>query len=453
VPLTDWSTPATFFDPDGPVTRDEFAQQMTVAGPFPASASLAVAVSGGADSMSMLLLLSDWARATGRSLTALTVDHGLRPESADEARQVGRWCALLGVSHEILRWSGEKPAHRVQEEARRARYDLMESWCAKHDIENLFVAHTEDDQAETFLFRMSRGSGPAGLAAMPLVSYRARVRVIRPLLTIGRQRLETTLKAAGQAWVEDPGNTDRRYARVRVRNRLAELDTNGISAAAVAGTARIFGRLRAARENQVARLAAEAVTIYPEGYADIDRMALTKADPEIAMLLTSALIAQTGGREFAPKRARTASLFRALIVGPETITRTLGGCVISASAARVRLWREPGTISHEIPISGGMSAIWDRRFLVTLRSASRRAAVSVSALGRGGWEAIAADIGSDFRHIPGPVRYGLPAIRREGYILQVWHLDYRSSRISENIMENAVFKVRSPFSGPPFWVA
>ena len=108
----------------------------------------------------MLLLLSDWARAAGRSLTALTVDHGLRPESADEAGQVGRWCALLGVSHEVLRWSGEKPAHRVQEEARRARYDLMESWCAEHDIENLFVAHTEDDQAETFLFRMSRGSGP-----------------------------------------------------------------------------------------------------------------------------------------------------------------------------------------------------------------------------------------------------------------------------------------------------
>ena len=103
------------------------------------------------------------------------------------------------------------------------------------------------------------------------------------------------------------------------------------------------------------------------------------------MLLTSALIAQTGGREFAPKRARTASLFRALIVGPDTITRTLGGCVISASAARVRLWREPGTISHEIPISGGMSTIWDRRFLVTLRPASRRAAVSISALGRGGW--------------------------------------------------------------------
>ena len=80
------------------------------------------------------------------------------------------------MSHEVLRWSGEKPVHRVQEEARRARYDLMESWCAEHEIENLFVAHTENDQAETFLFRMSRGSGPDGLAAMPLVSYRARVR-------------------------------------------------------------------------------------------------------------------------------------------------------------------------------------------------------------------------------------------------------------------------------------
>ena len=127
--------------------------------------------------------------------------------------------------------------------------------------------------------------------------------------------------------------------------------------------------------------------------------------------------------------------------------------MISASATRVRLWREPGTVSHEIPVSGEMSTIWDRRFLLTLRSEFREADVSVSALGRGGWEAIAADIRSDFRNIPGPVRYGLPAIRKGGYILQVWHLAYRSSQITENIMENAVFMARPPISGPPFCVA
>ncbi|MGB0631364.1 MAG: tRNA lysidine(34) synthetase TilS [Alphaproteobacteria bacterium] len=436
-----------------PVAPEEFDALMSSAGPFADRSPLAVAVSGGADSMALLWLLKDWATAAGKPLTALTVDHGLRPESAAEARQVGRWCAGMGVPHDILSWTGDKPAHRVQEEARRARYALMEAWCARHGVGDLFVAHTENDQAETFLFRMSRGSGSDGLAAMPLVSFRDRVRIIRPLLTVGRPRLEATLRAAGQPWVDDPGNNDRRYARVRVRHRLADLDGHGISVATVACTARIFGRLRAARETQVAALAAKIVTLYPEGYADIDRPALAAADPDIASSLMTALIAQTGGREFAPKRARSAGLFRTLVDGPDRVTRTLGSCVISATGSRVRLWREFGTISEEIPVSGEGQVIWDGRFIVSLKPVAGAADMNVSALGRAGWEAIAGDIGREFRHIPGPVRYGLPAIRRKADILQVWHLDYRAPQMVENIIENAVFRGRPPISGPPFWVA
>ena len=166
MPLTD-QTPATLCDPAGPVTLDEFAKQMTAAGPQPRLPSRRPAARTAW--RCFCFCVTGQGRSADRC--ALTVDHGLR---LNRRMRPGRSPvgALLGVSHEVLRWSGEKPAHRVQEEARRARYELMESWCAEHGIENLFVAHTEDDQAETFLFRMSRGSGPAGLAAMPLVLSR-----------------------------------------------------------------------------------------------------------------------------------------------------------------------------------------------------------------------------------------------------------------------------------------
>ena len=436
-----------------PVAPEEFNVLMSCAGPFADSMPIAVAVSGGADSIALLRLLKDWAQSAGSPMTALTVDHGLRPGSADESVRVGRWCAAMGVAHDILRWAGDKPVHRLQEEARRARYALLEGWCVRNGVGELFVAHTENDQAETFLFRMSRGSGPDGLAAMPLVSFRDRIRVVRPLLAVGRPRLEATLRAAGQDWVEDPGNTDRRYARVRIRQRLAELGAHGVSASSVAGTARIFGRLRADREKRIADLAAEIVALHPEGYADIDRPGLMAADPDIAQALLIALIALIGGREFAPKRARSAGVFRDLADGPEKRTRTLGNCVIAATQGRIRLWREFGTVREKMPAAAASRVTWDGRFLLDLLPAAAPDGAYVSALGKAGWEAIAGEVDREYRRIPGPVRYGLPAVRRGDDILQVWHLGYRASQMVENIIENAVFRRRSPISGPPFWVA
>ena len=443
---------ALLFSPD-PVSPDSFAKLISAAGPVEDGRDIAIAVSGGADSMALLLLLAGWAEGREVPVTALTVDHGLRSDSAGEAMQVGRWCAAMGVSHVILQWTGEKPAHRVQEEARRARYELMEAWCACNDVENLFVAHTMNDQAETFLFRMSRGSGPDGLAAMPLVSWRDRVRIIRPLLTIDRRRLVATLRAVDQGWVEDPGNNDRRYARVRVRQRLTELDAVGVSMQTVAGAARIFGELRAERERQVADLAAACLVLFPEGYAEIDRSEFVAADPHIAQSMLVSVVSLIGGREFAPKRARSTRLFGVLTDGPAPATRTLGGCVLSATDSRIRVWREFGAISQSVAADAADRITWDGRFLVELDPIRAPEGSFVSALGRSGWERIADDVDRDFRRIPGPVRYGLPAIYKGDDILQVWHLGYRSVQTVENIMENAVLRPRPPISAPPFWVA
>lgn len=445
-------TPASFPSSD-PVSPDYFAKLMSTAGPIKDNTDIAVAVSGGPDSMALLILLAEWAGMRGITVTALTVDHGLRPDSANEAAHVGRWCAAIGIPHVILEWGGEKPNHGIQEEARRARYELMEAWCVRKNVENLFVAHTLNDQAETFLFRMSRGSGPDGLAAMPLVSWRDRVRVVRPLLTINRTQVTATLREAGQDWVEDPGNSDRRYARVRVRQRLGALDAHGVSVESVAGAARIFGQLRADRDRQVADLAAGCLDVLPEGYAEFDRSDFLAADADIALTALVSAIGLIGGREFAPRRARSARLFEVLTDGPTRLTRTLGGCTISANDSRIRLWREPDAISQSVPVDEAERFTWDGRFLIDVAPTPAPDGAYVAALKRSGWERIANDVDGDFRRIPGPVRYGLPAVRRGDDILQVWHLGYRSPQLLENIIENAVLRSRSPISGPPFWVA
>ncbi|MBM4438672.1 MAG: tRNA lysidine(34) synthetase TilS, partial [Actinobacteria bacterium] len=128
---------------------------------------VAVAVSGGADSLALTLLADEWARRTGRSIAALTVDHGLRPDSAAEASQVGAWLAAARIRHEVLRWEGQKPRSGIHAAAREARYRMLTSWCRENDVRDLLLAHHRDDQSETFLMRLARGSGPDGLAAMP----------------------------------------------------------------------------------------------------------------------------------------------------------------------------------------------------------------------------------------------------------------------------------------------
>ena len=426
---------------------------MSAAEPFKAGRGVAVAVSGGADSLALLLLATDWALAKQISLNALTVDHGLRAESGAEAALVSEWCAELGISHDILYWMDEKPSSGVQEAARSARYELLEEWCVQHGVEDLLVAHTENDQAETFLFRMSRGSGPDGLAAMPLVSNRDHIRIVRPLLTIGRKRVEATLATSGYAWINDPSNRNTRFARVRMRDRLKRLEDQGIGSASIAGTARIFGRLRLAREQRISALAKNISKLFPEGYAVIDRMGLITADPEIAAAMVPALVTQIGGREYAPRRSRTSKLLDFLRDPDRIGTRTLGNCVISVNEGEIKIYREYGTISDKVPVRCSSCVTWDNRFLIKLRPLNAPSDSVVTALGRDGWEAIAARTSSENRRIPGPVRYSLPAIRRGTDILQVWHLGYRSSQILENIIENAVCRPRSPISGPLFWVA
>ncbi|MCP5371685.1 MAG: tRNA lysidine(34) synthetase TilS [Hyphomicrobiales bacterium] len=212
-----------------PLDGDAFAALMAGLGPFEPAPHLAVALSGGADSLALTLLADAWARERRGRVTALTVDHGLRPDSGAEARTVAAWMAARGIAHQVLPWTGPKPAAGVQAAARTARLALLAGRCRELGILHLLLAHHLDDQAETVLMRLGRGSGPDGLAAMAPVLAAAETRLLRPLLTVPGARLRALLAAAGQGWIEDPSNADTRFERVRLRRRLAQRRATGAS--------------------------------------------------------------------------------------------------------------------------------------------------------------------------------------------------------------------------------
>jgi len=202
-----------------PVTLSEAQELLAPLTRFP---HVALAVSGGPDSLALMRLAARWRAELGLALklSVLTVDHGLRASSREEAELVGRMASALGLPHAILTWEGKEPHSRsLQARARAARYDLMVAYCHEHDIPVLVTAHHLDDQAETFLMRLKRGSGLDGLAAIPERGAWAGITVLRPLLDVPKARLVATLDEAGIAFVSDPSNVDPRFERARVRVR------------------------------------------------------------------------------------------------------------------------------------------------------------------------------------------------------------------------------------------
>ncbi len=399
--------------------------------PFEPTPHIAVAVSGGSDSMALVLLAARWAGAQGGRATALIVDHGLRPGSAAEARRVAGWLDRHGIDRRVLRWRGEKPASGIQAAAREARYGLMTAWCRRHGVLHLLVGHHLEDQAETFVLRLDRGSGLDGLAAMPALAETPWVRVLRPLLGASRADLREFLAAEGQDWIEDPSNRDDAFARVRVRRALSELDEARAGdesvARRLAGTASRLGRARHALERDTARLLARTVTIYPTGHATVDSAAIARAPADIGLRALSRIVTCIGGGAYAPRRERLERLHARMADGGLKRGATLGGCLLSPGRTGVLVAREPEAIGERLTVRAPGEVIWDGRFRMTVGSlGSRRAPLVIAALGRGGWSKLI-EKQPELRKIgiPGRVRHGLPALWSGGRPVCVPHLGYR----------------------------
>lgn len=390
-----------------PLSDREVADLFT---PLRRRSTVALAVSGGGDSMALLHLYSRW-RGLGDPVpeaVVLTVDHGLRPEAADEIALVAARCADLRLSHRILSWRGPKPASGLQQAARAARYSLMLAQMAREDIGALVLAHTRDDQAETFLDRLARGSGVYGLACMSPVSRRDGVELVRPLLDVPRKRLRADLTAAGLSWAEDRSNADPQFRRVRMRRLLPDLAAEGLTAARLGATARNLARAATALDGYVDTAIAGHVACHPAGPCRFAANLLAQLPEEIALRLVARLVRETGGASYVPRLSRLEAAVASLQAGEGR--RTLGGCVLERRGPDVLLYREVGrTGLPDIRLAPGETGIWDNRFALNL-SPDAAGPVRVAALGAGGLTRAGIDCPSGW---PRAVFAGSPAARFE----------------------------------------
>ncbi len=297
-----------------------------------------LAVSGGPDSVALMRLAALWLEQGGADggaqIFVATVDHGLRAESRAEAEAVGRWASALGLPHEILLWQGAKPQSRIQERARAARYALLRAHARSLGADYLLTAHHADDQAETILFRLLRGSGIAGLAGMQSETKQAGIMLYRPLLNISKKALVAYCEACAQPYIRDPSNENSAFARTRLRALLPLLEEAGLDAA---GWARLGRRARRA-EQALAAQAEQAGTKLEkipvnDGF-HIAAASLRHLPAEILLRVIAAEIAALGsGRP--PRLERLESLAQDLYAALRTGAhwhRTLGGVGFSLRA-------------------------------------------------------------------------------------------------------------------------
>ena len=311
-----------------------------------AAPALVLAVSGGPDSIALLWLAARWRRGLKRGprLIAVTVDHGLRPEAAREALMVKRLAQKLELEHRTLRWTGEKPRTGVPAAARDARYRLLADAARRSGATHVVTAHTREDQAETLLMRMLRGSGLAGLAAMARESERDGVRLVRPLLEISKAQLIATLNKAKIGFADDPTNRDTQFTRPRLRALMPALAAEG-------GDARNLARLaaRLARANAAVEILADGAERYlalkgGAAHAGFEAQAFAALPEEVRVRLLKRAIDRTGHEgpaELGKVEVLVATLDRAVAERRPRVKQTLAGAAVSLTNGRIRVEAAP----------------------------------------------------------------------------------------------------------------
>jgi tRNA(Ile)-lysidine synthase len=385
---------------------------------------VALAVSGGVDSVALMFLVRSWLdlRSSGPQITVLTVDHRLREAAASEAEWVKGKAEWLDFQHETLIWEGEKPRSALQAEARRARYGLMTAYCRAATIPAIATAHTSDDQAETFLMRLARGSGLDGLSAMEDISRRDGIDILRPLLMVSRRRIEAFLTKWEQSWLDDPSNEDERYERVRVRHKLKAAQSLGLSPAAIALSARRLRRARNALDGVTSEFLRAKVSLHEAGFARFRLPELFEIHEDVALRALARMIAAVGGSSERLRLSKIEACYQMMLHTPRSAT--LGCCRLIAKNAELTIIREIGRMeaAGRCGVQPGETMLWDERFMVTFDGGEAGAA-TLRALGVDGLHAVKAAKGH-FGQVPRLAAMTLPSLWIEGKLCYAPFIDF-----------------------------
>ncbi len=386
------------------------------------SGKLAVAVSGGADSLCLALLTNQIA-----DIAALIVDHGLRPESTTEANAVQQQLIQRGIEAEVLTWRAEeKPTSNIQAAAREARYKLMVDWCLANDVQYLLVAHHQDDQAETVLLRLCRGSGLSGLAGMePIRKLTSGVILVRPLLDVPKAKLVKTLQDIGANWVEDPSNQNADFDRIKARTMLKQPPLAGLTADRLTNTAAHLARAQQAIDHYVAVWLEGAVAFHEAGYAEINTVAMESVPEEISLRGLANILRFASGAEYSPRFEKLYRLWQTL-QEPDFAGATLSGArLLQEKGGLVIVQREKAVAEDEVSVEN--QTVWDGRFQVWADTSAENQELRIGALD----DRLIKDLREDNSvqtDIPVSVWPVLPAFYRRGALIAVPHLGYATSK-------------------------
>ncbi|QKX01270.1 tRNA lysidine(34) synthetase TilS [Wolbachia endosymbiont of Dipetalonema caudispina] len=406
---------------------------------------VAVAVSGGVDSITLLHLMISWTQKRQCSPpVVLTVNHGLRPESKKEADFVLNYAKKLGIRESfILNWEKQKNVKgNIQSQARKARYKLLTEWCKNNNIKYLLIAHHKDDQAETFLLKLERGSGMDGLSSMDCSFFFNGINILRPLLNLSRNEIEKYANFHQLKWIEDKSNQNLKYRRTLHRNLLKASDDHKLLTERICLTAFHIKRAVKALMHYTRLAFNDCVNFNNLGYIEIILSKFYKLPEEIALRLLLYSIMVISSKHYKPRYNSLIAIFNKILQKDTNVQCTLFECKIKKYKENILIIRESSKIKKEVlinlPLDGPIK--WDNRFSCTILGGGNQGC-SVTIVPLKKTQKIPQflkDYNCSFE-----VFYSLPVIEKNGKVLAYPHINYDEKSINNNKMQfiaNSIIK-------------
>ena len=314
-----------------------FNEKMSMLGAFHPNPKMAVAVSGGSDSLALCFMLDKWIKQQEGELICLTIDHDLRVESSKEAEMVENILNAYNIKHKIIKWLDPKPISNLQKKARLARYQLLTDYCKQNNIAYLATGHQQNDQAENFIIRAEHGSGVYGLDRMPSVGEFNQIKIIRTLLDFNKQDPQNFLKEQNIEWIEDPSNYNERFTRVKVRNFLSNYPQ---WIAKLAYLSKNLSRAKDCIEYMLKQNMEKLVVFFPHGDASIEFASFKQLPQEIKFRMLAKILQIVSNNAKTARAERIERLLAKIETGNIFKASTLSGCLISRKKDQLIITRE-----------------------------------------------------------------------------------------------------------------
>lgn len=436
----------------GIISDDDIVHMLA---PLTAFKSLLIAVSGGADSVALMVMVQRWLETVPHPPTVEvgTIDHGLRAGAAEEAQWVADQAGALGLAHTTKCWRGDKPTSGLQAAARSARYRLLLEIIRERRMEApaaIVTAHTQEDQAETVVMRLARGSGIDGLGAMAekraLKGDGLPVMLSRPLLGVSKCRLIGFLKSKQQTWLEDPSNTSLDFERIRLRQAMPQLEALGVSAEALARSATRARRARSALDHMTSEFLAAHVTLSSGARAELDIATFRLQPDEVQIRILTRLLSAFGGASPNARLSQIETLQACLADASGSQSVTLGGCFISMQMGRLWIHRESGRVALPVvDLVPGEQLVWDQRFRISAAPDEANSAhtLQIRALDAASFAVIRGHLTPEYAELSTAAAQTLPSFWCEDHLIAVPTLNVGEKQMSQINRDNVQKDVTS----------